>query len=473
MKNKWFFKNLHSFAFFIYAIALTLFATFSYRIMFHDTWEYISVAKKFAGYLNGDMFNVHSLVYPFFLSFFAKILPSMLTLKLVNISWLFLIGILLYYSESKKTAFLIWVFSPITWALGLQISPFLPASFFLLVAFLSIKKWQETKKRLYFVTSALSLGLSAAFYDFALVLVVFFVLVFFYNRSLKETIFYCLVTLASFSTRLLLEATLFSLAIKDKLIPFPIFSLVRFWGATLIIQLGLHPMIPISKFSFSNPNLLFILFIISPLLFYLYKIDYKKHKQTLVFLLISIIFILLSKGGEYFYYLSLAPIIILLLSEVFKRKELLLHAIISSFIIIIIVYPYFIPDKQEIIKRNLTIEDLKMINKDFSFDAVVLDTKTLATFYIWDKHTPYIMASGDYNKIVQNDTYYTHYTFEIKSQIDTQKILELQAGLKTHIKEGIDYKSLPWLLEKGEKQPEGYELTKCYTLLCVYQKNKA
>lgn len=471
MKYQWLSKNKYLFIFFIYATVLILFVTFPYKLLFHDTWEYISLAKKFAGYFNTNAFSVHSLVYPFFLSFFVKVFPSILTLRLVNISWLFLIGALLYYSELRKQAFLIWIFSPITWILGLQISPFLPASFFLLVVFLSIRKWQENKKSVYFITSALSLGLSAAFYDFALVLVVFFVLVFFYNKQLKETIFYCLIVFVSFSTRLLLDGALFSLAIKDKLIPFPFYSLVRFWGATAIIQLGLHPAIPISKLSFSNPYLLSIFFIISPLLFYLYKINYQKNKQTIIFLLISIIFIFLSKGGEYFYYLPLAPIVIILLSQVFKKRELILHILISSFIILIMTYPYFIPDKQEIEKRNLIINDIKAINKDFSFDSVIFDTETLATFYMWDKTLPYFISDNDYNRILQDNKYYTYYVFETKSKIDTDAVLEFQAGMKINIKKDINYQNLPYLLEKGKTPPEGYKLTKCYSLLCVYQKN--
>lgn len=463
-----FLKNKYPLFFFIYIVILILFAMFSYKLIFHDTLEYICLAKKLAGFLNYDIHITHSLVYPFFISLFVKYFPSILTMKLVNISFIVLIGILLYNLGLNKTAFLIWVFSPIVWMFTILISPLVPVSFFLLVAYLSIKKWQENKKTLYLIISALAIGLAAAFHGIFIILGIFFILSFFYDKKFKEIIFFLLFVFLSFSLRLILDASLFSLVIKDKILPFPIYSLIRFFGARLIIQLGLHPEASALNFSFFSFNSWGFLILISPLLFYLYKINYQKNKNEIIFLIFSTSLFLIQ--GSYFYVISLAPIVIILLSKVFRRKELLLHMVASFFIILLMTHSYFIEDKQEIEKRNLEINDLKMITKDFSFDAVVLDSKTLALVYTWDKNLPYIIPSAEYNRILQNNTYTTYYTFETKQKIDIDKIFEFKTGLKINVKEGIDYESLPWLLEKGEAYPEGYKLTKCYKLLCVYQK---
>lgn len=464
-----FLKDKYITLFLIYILTLLFFAFFSYKIIFHDTWEYMALAKNFAGYLNRDVFIVHSLVYPFFLSFFVKYFPSVITLKLISTGWIFLIGLLLYKLGAKKTSFLIWVFSPIAWVMSIQIAPILPASFFLLAAYFSIRKWQENYKSPYFIISALSLGLSAAFYDLAVIYILIFILSFFYNRKLKEVIFYSLFVFLSFSLRLILDASLFSLTINNILIPFPFYSLTKFWGAILIIKLGLHSMIPASKFSFSNLSSLYFLFIISPLLFYLFKVKYKNNKNVIIFLVLSII-LLFIQGSEYYYYLIISPIVIALLSETFGKKELLLHIIISSFIIFIFTYPYFIQDKQEIEERILIMDDLRLMNKDFSFDAVVFDVNTFALFYLWDKNLPYFISKEEYDKVSQDDKYYAHYTFEVKPKINVDSTLELQTGLKTRVKNNVNYETLPWLLEKGRTPPEGYNLTKCYKLLCVCQK---
>lgn len=469
MLNVKFLKNKYALLFFIYVVVLILFTACSYKLRFHDTLEYITMAKKFAGFLNADVFIVHSLVYPFFLSFFARYLPSMLTMKLVNISWLILIGLLLYKFDLKKSSFIIWVFSPIAWMMSPMISPVLPASFFLLVSYLSIKKWQESNKNSHLIISALALGLTAAFYDFAGVIALIFLLVFFYEKKFKKVVLYSLFTLLAFSVRLVLDASLFSLVVRDKLFPLPFYTLIRFWGAMLVIELGLHPVIPVIKLFITRFDFWGFLILISPLLFCLYRLDYKKNKEAIIFLVISAI-IFLFQGGAYYYFILLAPIIVILLGEVLQKKELILHVVISSFIIFVMVYPYFIPDKQEIEKRNLVIKDLEMINKDFDFDTAMVHTETLAIFYMWDKNLPYFISDEEYNRIVQNNDYYSQYVFEVKSKIDTNKILELKAGLKTNIKENVDYQTLPQLLEKGENPPEGYKLTKCYDMLCVYQK---
>lgn len=465
-----FLRNKYLLFFLLYVAMLVFFAIFSYKIMFHDSLEYIFLAQKFAGYSNKDVFIVHSLAYPFFLSFFVKYFPSLLTMKLVSVSWIFLIGLLLYKCGSRKTSFIIWIFSPITWVMSIQIAPILPATFFLLAAYLSIMKWQENNKNRYFIISALSLGLSAVFYDLAIFYVLFFILSFFYDRKLKEVIFYSLFTFLAFSLRLILDASLFSLAVNDKVFLFPFYSLLRFWGAIIIIKLGLHSMIPVSKLSFSSFYYFYFLFMISPLLFYLFKINYKENKKVIIFLTLSTLLLLLQ-GSEYIYYLAFAPIIIILLSKVLKRKQLVLHIIISSFIILLVTYPYFIKNKQETERRNLEISDLKRIIQDFSFDAAVFDSKAYTFFYIWDKnYSLYTITAEKYNKILQNDLYITYYTFETKQNIDVERVFELKTGLKLNVKEGIDYKNLPLLLEKEEPAPKGYKLTKCYDLLCVYQK---
>jgi len=392
-------------------------------------------------------------------------------MKLVNITWLVLIGLLLYIFDIKKYAFVIWVFSPIIWLLSPIISPFLPAAFFFLVAYLSIQKWLENKKNSYFIISALALGLSAAFADVSMILAIFFIIAFFYDKKLKKVINYSILVLLSFSVRLVLDASLFSLIVNGKLIPFPIYSIVRFFGARLIIQLGLHPIIETSKLNLASLGFWSFLIVISPLLFYLYRINYQKHKKIIFFLTLSAA-LLLFQGGGYLYFIILSPIIILLLSETFRKKELILHVALSLVITVFMVYPYLVIDKQELEKRDLTINDLQSIKKDFSFNVAVFSTDTLAHFYMWDKELPYFVSPEEYGMIINGNNYYSQYTFITKSKIDMQKTLEFKAGLKAEAKEGVDYKNLPWLLEKGEKPPEGYKLSNCYQLLCVYQTEK-
>ncbi|GAJ01695.1 unnamed protein product, partial [marine sediment metagenome] len=145
----------------IFILFLLVFAIFSTRIQFHDVNEYITIAKALAGINNLNVFTGHSSFYPLIISLFLRIWPNIIMIKIVNTMWLFLIGaILLLWLKSKKT-FIIFAFSPLVWYMSIQTTPVLPASLFLLLAFIFFKKQNIKYNNLY---SGLCLGLSFAFY---------------------------------------------------------------------------------------------------------------------------------------------------------------------------------------------------------------------------------------------------------------------------------------------------------------------
>jgi len=463
-------KDNYFLLFAAYAVVLSLFVAFSYKIIFHDTWEYISLTEKLAGFFKSDVFIVHSLVYPFFLSFLLKAFPSVLTMKLANVLWSLLIGLVLYKECSKKSAFLIWAFSPIAWMVSPIISPLFPASFFILLAYVWIKKWEEYKERKHLVLSAFALGLAAAVYDLGLVIALIFVLSFFYNQRFKKVIAYVLIVFLAFSIRLIIDASFFSIMINDKILPFPIYTLIRFWGAITVIQLGLHSMIPVSKISLlANISSWTFLVVISPLTFLIYKVNMRKNRSVMIFLALSTL-LFLFQGGGFLYFFLIAPIVVMLLIDVLGKKEIIIHAAMSCLLIVLLTYPYFVQDKEEIKIRNMTISDIKSVSKDFSFNAAVLETDTLARLYIFDKNTPYLLTKSEYEKALQTESYYTYYSFRLGSKIGLDRKLEVSAGMKSTKNENIDYNSLPFLIKKGEVVPEGYKQTKCYSILCVYEK---
>ncbi len=463
-------RNQYRILFLIYLVFLVLFAVFAQKFIFHDTWEYILLAKKFAGYLDSTAFTVHSLLYPFLISFFLKVFPSMLTIKLVNTAWIALIAGLLYVSFSKKTAFLLWIFSPIAWMFTVIASPIVPATFFLLAAYLTFVRWRKTTKRVWFALSGLSLGLCAAFLDLGLILVPFFILSFFYDRKLKETLYYIFFVFLSFCLRLILDASLFSLSIKDKIIPFPFYSILRFFGARFVIQMGFHSMIPPSKLhALLSFHFWGVFLVISPLLFLLYKIKWVKFRNVLIFLSATVL-LFVFQGAYYFYFILLAPILLIFLSSVFKNKHVMIHIILSILLTSVMVFPYFSEDKFAVKEAKMIIKDLKEIKDDFGFKAAVFDSyDNLALYYLWEKDLFHLVSSQEY-KIITNDKYYSHYTFSTMSKFEVQKLLKFEAGLKPNINENINYDSLPLILKKERKPFEGFVLKKCYKVLCVYEK---
>src|SRR3989344_6339484 len=92
----------------IFALVLILYAVFSTKILFHDSFEYITVAKNLAGINNINPYVTHSVLYPLFISFLLKIFPNFITIKLVNLLWVFLIGLTLLIWKKDKKAFFIF-----------------------------------------------------------------------------------------------------------------------------------------------------------------------------------------------------------------------------------------------------------------------------------------------------------------------------------------------------------------------------
>src|SRR3989344_7420900 len=106
-------RNKGILIFLIFLIIIILFAIFSTKLLFHDSFQYITVAKEYAGISNSNVYTGHSTLYPFILAQFLKVFPSFIIIKIVNVIWLILITLLIYlFTKSKKTL-LLWVFSPL------------------------------------------------------------------------------------------------------------------------------------------------------------------------------------------------------------------------------------------------------------------------------------------------------------------------------------------------------------------------
>ena len=209
--------------------ALLIFAFFSTKVSFHDTAEYITIAKHFAGIKNIDLFTAHSLLYPSVISFFLLGWKSLIMIKLVNVLWLFLMGATLLLWTKNEKAFLLFIFSPLVWYISIQTTPILPASFFFLLAFLFFNSPDIKQGKIY---SGIAFGISCAFYTPLILVAFFFLLIFFWKDKFYNLIFYILAIGVGFLPRMILDYYLFKM---------PFYSLLRYAGANAIVSLGLNP----------------------------------------------------------------------------------------------------------------------------------------------------------------------------------------------------------------------------------------
>lgn len=431
-----------------FALFLILFAIFGNKILIHDSAEYITIAKNFAGINNVDIFTAHSLLYPLIISPFVKIWPSMITIKMINCFWLLLIGLVFLFGLKDKRAFIIFAFSPLVWAVSIETTPVLPTTFFFFLGWLFFKN--ENIKYNY-LWAGILIGLSCAVYDVLLLVTLIFLLVYFIDRKLSSFITFLTFVFIGFLPRLILDMWIFHM---------PFYSLIRFFGANLIVSIGLNPGTTNTQL-FSNLYALIIIIAVSPLLFKLYRFNFKDNKKDLAFLLISAV-LLLVRAAMLKYFLILAPIAILFLAKTLSDKEIKWHCILSIAIIVFLTAGYFTYTADKQIEK-----DLNNIIKDYSNVSQIIagpyEANGFASF-IWTS-APRIYWYEDFQASLKNQTSMKSYNFKFNSKIPLREDISFSASFNRP--ENRTYENYIIVTEKNTNM-SNFNLEKCYETLCVY-----
>jgi hypothetical protein len=439
--------------FLLFLVGLLLFAVFSTEVLFHDTPEYIEITKALAGYTTKGVYSTHSFVYSFFVAEFVKLFPSLLTIKILNLSWLVLTSLVLFFFYRDKRAFLLWIFSPLVWTLSIQYSPVVPASFFLLLMYIFFVKWESEDKKYYFVLSALSGGLAFSVYEPVFIVIAFFMFSFFLRKSFISALLFFLLLLPTFAVRLLVDQVLTG---------FPLYSLVRYFGTNLAVILGFNQGTKGFLHGIFFPQAYMLIFIIAPLLFMFYKVDFSKNRKLMLFVLLNSLFFFV-RGGLIKYFLLFTPFIFILLAPVLSKKLIIINSIISVFIIAILLFPYFGADPSIAIAN-----ELPKIRSDFPSEKYI-DGADL-NLYLWDNSYRFYRLE-EYFLAVKGKNFSSEYQVVVENKgLDLFQVLELKAGLK--VSYGKDIFTVPLIVRKGWQPLEKFEFGKCYEYLCVYTKVK-
>ena len=450
-------RNKGILIFLIFLIIIILFAIFSTKLLFHDSFQYITVAKEYAGISNSNVYTGHSTLYPFILAQFLKVFPSFIIIKIVNVIWLILITLLIYiFTKSKKTL-LLWVFSPLLWYTSIQTSPILPASFFLIFSYFMLKKWSKFNQKKYFIFSSLLMGIAISIWSGALFFSLFLIFAFFYDKMLWNILVYFLFLLPGLFLGFILDYIYFG---------FPFYSYIRIFGAASTILIGLNYGGDISL----RLEALLSLIIISPLLFFIYKINFKNYKRETIFIVLSVVFLFVYQFLLK-YLLFISPLIIIMLATILDKKRVFLHCLISLVLIILLTYSYFGENRD-----TYMMNDLKSIKEDFGFTEIIsgrmnnggIGASDLNTLY-WGNDL-WIYSGDDYYNYLNNKTITSEYSLVIKPKIkDISKSLTIKSTLE--MDDMQDFDDLPVVSNDNiESVPSDYELIKCYKILCVYEK---
>mgnify|MGYP001618136228 CR=1 FL=1 len=459
-------KNTPTILLFVtFLIVLTLFNTLSTKVLLADTEQYISVAKEFANTsITKPRFT--SWVYGFFLGQFLKINNSLLILHFVNMIWFLLIFLLIYKITKSNKSLILFIFSPLVWYLSIWINPILPVTFFLLLAYQQLKLFEKSNNYLNFVISALSLGLLPTLWIGGIYIYPLFILAFFYNKIVRQTFTYFIISSITLLIRPLLDLYYFGN---------PFISLLRGIGANFYFFFNKNPEIATHHPTFLT--LIFLSLLISPVLYKLYKIKVKENINELFFL--SLIFIFYILNFQYRLFFLILPFLIILLTKFVTKKDLIIHALTSIIVIILIVQGPLSIEGNYFGKTEdfLISQDLKQLEEEFPNQSFIVGTEGVSeeqalfldTLYSGKNIKEFIRYS-EYKLSLKNETIFKEYNITTKPKVnDSRKIDFSVIYSRTDNRTYEDIKYLIIIGDKGEP-PENSKFLKKYNVLRLFEK---
>ena len=242
----------------------------------------------------------------------------------------------------------------------------------------------------------------------------------------------------------------------------PIYSLIRYVGTAFIIAIGDNPSTKTINL-LSNLEILIIVFLISPFLFRIHRVDFRKYKKPLIFLgIITLIFLLRVQMIKYF--LILTPIILIILSKYLTEKEIKWHCYISIVIIIFMTWNFFIMSEEHLMQK-----DLDKITQEFDAEYILSGPHEAAGLSaVWWESSPKFVWWQDYKASINNQTTIKSYHLGIESRVNLRSHVEIVANFNRG--ENQNYENYILVTKLDFEELKDFNLIKCYDVLCVYEK---
>ncbi|MHA1344212.1 MAG: hypothetical protein ACTSQG_09510, partial [Promethearchaeota archaeon] len=344
---------------------------------------------------------------------------------------------------------------------GIQI-----ASFLIFVGYVFFKKFEYTNKKKAIFLSGILFGISNLFWDSSFFLALFFIFIFFYNKKVKYLIIFLIAFFLSSSIRLIIDYILFG---------FPLFSLIRFFGGQVIYLLGLGPYGGIRPYQLIAKPLLSrinVFIVISPLLFLIYRTNFKKYKKEFLFIIFSLMLFFLF-GPQIRYLVSILPISIVLLNTVIKKEEIKYH-VISSIILFILLVPLNMDPNFNYDYIKTINKDLNSIAEDFPNERFIIGDPGLneiISYVYWGTDIKEVIGWDEYLISTGNKSNYMSYKLESNSKINNERKLVITISLVK--KDNSTYNDVGYLITTKDESPlEKFKLIKAYRTLKVYEREK-
>jgi hypothetical protein len=261
----------------------------------------------------------------------------------------------------------------------------------------------------------------------------------------------------------------------------PFYTSLSFVGSVLLDQTR--------KSFFGYPEWMLFPFIISPLTFLLYKLNFKQYKREIIFL---VLFVAAMFVIQLRFFLAVAPFVAYLLSSIMTKKQLITNTLISIVLISVITYPYFLKDTEE----QRVIQDLNAIKAEINPSVAVVTNggaysfPALPTSY-WNEPGPRYIWSRDLELYLKGNPEYRNVELNSNPRLDADKIVKISFSANSNkdplltgdflatnpyfILNKKEYRYNPGtktltILWRGELDIHQVNLVKCYQELCVFRK---
>ncbi|MDO8628234.1 MAG: hypothetical protein Q7R56_00585 [Nanoarchaeota archaeon] len=443
----------------LFFVGLVIFSALSSKVLFTDAPQYVNSAKEFAGLAVSKVRNFNAWLYPWVLGQTLKVVPSLLTLKIVNVLWLVGDVVLLWLLTRKREVLWLFMASPLVWVYSLWVNPIVPVSFFLLLSYYWLKRFEglrSSSRWFFFVGSGVALGLVSSLWWPGTYLAGFFVVAFFWRSSFVDVVKYLVCFGVGFAVRLMLDFYYFG---------FPFYSMVRAMGSNVLFFLGKAEVLGAVRVPLWVVAGLVVVSI-SPFLFRLVKVDRQKYARELVFLGLSSLLFLLNHDLRYF--VTIVPLVMVLLVSCLKKNDIILHVGLSALLIVVLAAPSFGVTDDFLLKQ-----DVEQLVHDFPGRTFIVGTEGVSEEQAMDLSTLYwgsavrLVTYRDWQLSKADENVYQVY--EVVADPKINELRQLRFSLVYERSDEEDLDDLKDLLVIGDAAPpKGFTLVKKYALLRYY-----
>jgi hypothetical protein len=452
-----------------------------------DGPDYAAVSKFFAGELDSKIRSSHSYFYGFFHSPLIFLFESFNALKIVNLFYIALIILSLYFITNRnEKVLLLAVFSPVVWYMGPWINPLQISSLLFLWGYYFIKRYDREDNFLLLVVSGLFIGLSWIFWDAIIYFSIILGVSFLYDKKTYNFALYFLAVLLGLTPKLFVDQIMFGAFFV---------GILRYVFSTLVTLIWSGIYGGLNFYGYSILNVISVLLVVPYFIYKLWNKEYWKENKKIV-MAITLSLILIIMNSQIRYLILIAPLIILEVAPKLSKKEFKIYLIISIVLSLVVTIPYLIQinnttnaDEFSTLVRNigdveikdsenrLIREDLIEIENDFAGKSFIVgnhpdDYIRLSMLY-WGDGIDEFVSIQDYNLYIKGEEILFEKYYQPKSSINNRRELFIGGGIAKKYGDETDYDSMDYAISvRSDRIDVGnFTLVKEYQILRVYEKS--